>query len=307
MYCAKCGNKLQDGAKFCGKCGAKVEINEEIITSVNVNEVAKEKTKKNKISWKIVLLIIGILGIIIFVVGTRNKSKTVDEAEDNQLVEQGESNTNEIDLSSQNSQTNTVKQTEIGDVIEFGTYEQDSLLNGSEALEWIVLDEKDGKILLLSRYVIDNKPYHNCDDGVDISDITWNRCSLRNWLNEEFYSEAFDTREQKRIVEVTIENTGGFEETMMGPKTQDMIFLLSKKEVESYLKTDEEREVIPTPYAIEQGVEQKWSENCKWLLRSLGTVDTSAKAVMEDGRIGSAAAGIDEGFGIRPAMWIEAE
>ena len=25
MYCKNCGNKLNDGAKFCAKCGNKVE------------------------------------------------------------------------------------------------------------------------------------------------------------------------------------------------------------------------------------------------------------------------------------------
>ena len=40
--------------------------------------------------------------------------------------------------------------------VTFGTYEQDgNASNGAEPIEWYVLDEKDGKKLLVSKYILD--------------------------------------------------------------------------------------------------------------------------------------------------------
>ncbi len=74
MFCAKCGEKLQDGAKFCGKCGWKVEA----VTAENVAEVqenpateqaataeeAPKTGKKNKGLLLLIPLIVILLGII---------------------------------------------------------------------------------------------------------------------------------------------------------------------------------------------------------------------------------------------------
>ena len=60
----------------------------------------------------------------------------------------------------------------IGDTITFGSYEQDNNLdNGSEPIEWMVLDIQDGKAFLLSRYGLDTKPYNTVE-----MDITWEAC-----------------------------------------------------------------------------------------------------------------------------------
>ncbi len=75
MFCAKCGEKLQDGAKFCGKCGWKVEA----VAAENVAEVqetpaeaeaaatveeAPKAGKKNKGLLLLIPLIVILLGII---------------------------------------------------------------------------------------------------------------------------------------------------------------------------------------------------------------------------------------------------
>ncbi len=45
---------------------------------------------------------------------------------------------------------------EVGDVIYFGSYEQDNnLSNGKEEIEWIVLAKENRKALLISKYALD--------------------------------------------------------------------------------------------------------------------------------------------------------
>ena len=77
------------------------------------------------------------------------------------------------------------------DYVIFGAYEQDNnLKNGKEPIEWLVLDvdEDDDKVLLLSRYALENKLYHNTKEAV-----CWATCDLRAWLNSEFLNAAFSS------------------------------------------------------------------------------------------------------------------
>ena len=84
---------------------------------------------------------------------------------------------------------------EEGSIVLFGRYEQDgNLENGTEPIEWIVLGSDDNGMLLLSRYVLDCVPYKNDDER-----ISWDKCNLRNWMNNDFYNIAFADSEKKAI------------------------------------------------------------------------------------------------------------
>ena len=84
----------------------------------------------------------------------------------------------------------------VDDIVTFGNYEQDNdLSNGPEAIEWIVLDVQDGKALLLSKYGLDVKLYNT-----GWTDITWETCTLRTWLNSDFKDTAFDRTEQRALL-----------------------------------------------------------------------------------------------------------
>ena len=49
-----------------------------------------------------------------------------------------------------------------GDIVTFGRYEQDNdLSDGQEPIEWIVLDQGDNAVALISRYGLDARQYHN--------------------------------------------------------------------------------------------------------------------------------------------------
>ena len=86
---------------------------------------------------------------------------------------------------------------ERGDIVTFGSYEQDkNLNNGSEDIEWLVLGiTKDGKsMLLISRYCLDWVQFNDEKVGV-----TWEDSYVREWLNDTFLNEAFTRTEQKRM------------------------------------------------------------------------------------------------------------
>jgi uncharacterized repeat protein (TIGR02543 family) len=83
----------------------------------------------------------------------------------------------------------------------FGTYEQDNnLANGAEDIEWLVLEKKDGKALLLSKYALVTKPYNEED-----TDVTWESCTLRSWLNGEFYKAISDHEVRISNLEIKVD------------------------------------------------------------------------------------------------------
>ena len=83
----------------------------------------------------------------------------------------------------------------VGDYIRFGRYEQDNVFdNGPEEIEWLVVEAEEEYCCLVSKYILDVKPYHD-----KMEDVNWETCWLRNWLNEEFIQTAFSAEEQKLI------------------------------------------------------------------------------------------------------------
>ncbi len=110
----------------------------------------------------------------------------------------------------------------------FGSYEQDGdTSNGPEPIEWEVLDDSDGKMLLISRYILDCQPYNTKN-----TDVTWENCTLRNWLNTDFIKNAFSNVEQSHIVMANLSNPDNtYWGTAGGNDTKDRVFCLSVYEI----------------------------------------------------------------------------
>lgn len=203
------------------------------------------------------------------------------------------------------------------DTIKFGHYEQDNdTANGAEEIEWLVLAKEEDRMLVISRYVLDCQPYnivqHDSVMKMQKPDVTWETCTLRNWLNDSFYNMAFSDEEQGKIVTVTNINpdASGFDESWEGKggsNTDDKVFYLSYKEALAYFETDEARRCLPTAYAEAQGVVTKEVDDgstfsCSWVLRSPGE---SQDFVMFVTANGSLSYGIyNNPSAVRPAMWI---
>ena len=189
-----------------------------------------------------------------------------------------------------------------GEYITFGRYEQDNdASNGAEIIEWIVLDVKDDKALVISRYGLENKRYHD-----SLADITWESCDLRAWLNSTFLNEAFSVTEQSILeeVSVTAEDNPVFG-TEAGEDTKDRLFIMSANEAEQLLP-ESDRACEATSYAGSLGAYVD-SNNGKsvWWLRSPGRYSTSAARVGFDGSVNYGGYSVDIDYTcVRPAAWI---
>ena len=195
----------------------------------------------------------------------------------------------------------------------FGSYEQDNNLeNGAEPIEWQVLDIKDGKALVISKFGLDCKPYDNNKYGTD----TWETCSLRKWLNNKFFNNAFSSEEQKFVQSTELENPDNLKyETDGGNATKDKIFLFSIDEAGKYLSESSEGACVPTAYAKEQGAYSASNGNGWWWLRSPGAHQSYAARVAANGIVQEngfvscdiiVADSVSAGGGtVRPAMWVD--
>ena len=188
----------------------------------------------------------------------------------------------------------------IGDYIKFGAYEQDNnTSNGKEDIEWLVLDKQDGKVLVISKYALDCQQYNK-----SYTDVTWETCSLRKWLNNTFINNAFSTEEQALIPTVTVSaEKNPWYGTNPGNATQDKVFLLSFHEVSKYFDSNDAKKCAPTDYAIAQGAHDR--DACWWWLRSPGNSQNFAATVSSGGGVNVLGGSVDNGNdAVRPALWI---
>lgn len=205
-----------------------------------------------------------------------------------------------------------------GEHLDFGTYQ-------GEPVEWRVLDvnAEDGEVLLLSEYGLDVKPYHD----KSASGVSWEDCSLRRWLNGEFYESAFKDEEKERILLSESEGFAQYNSRVAGGKydllereTKDYVFLLSYTEVQEYFQetVDKEGELgktcQPTEYAqtVDTLDRNMNGGGCGWWLCA------GSRANAEQGRhipfVVTAYGGVDIDLGagassmryaVRPAIWVK--
>ena len=110
-----------------------------------------------------------------------------------------------------------------GDIIKFGSYEQDYPINGKDPIEWVVLDKKKNGLFVMSKYALDCLPYNT-----EHVDTTWAECTLREWLNKKFYNAAFNSVEKKMIRSASVKNEDNPNYITEGGKdTKDKVYLLS--------------------------------------------------------------------------------
>lgn len=166
-----------------------------------------------------------------------------------------------------------------------------------ETLLWEVLDYSadSQQALVLCKNIISYQRYH--DDWID---ITWEDCTLRKWLNEDFYKSAFSSSERDMIVKKTISNPDNVKwDTEGGNDTEDRIFPLSFEETDKYFTTDKNNES-----------EERVRKTCigeagHWWLRSPGNVSDSAAYVADVGYVSDFGNDVDYVYvGVCPAFWI---
>jgi hypothetical protein len=131
-------------------------------------------------------------------------------------------------------------------------------------------------------------PYHKKQ-----VDITWEKCSLRQWLNSSFF-DSLPAQVRSRVVEVVNQNPDNKEyKTSGGNQTRDKVFLLSLDEVNEDLKSAADR-------VAKFNGSSGW-----WWLRSPGDYQVNAAGVYGDGDVDDDGYRVSFGIGgVRPALFL---
>jgi len=181
----------------------------------------------------------------------------------------------------------------VGEIIQFSGY------------DWRVLDIQNNQALLLSDLVLEKRPYN-----IEHTDITWENCSLRYYLNNDFYNKLSD---KNQIVHQTIHNNNNpYNGTLGGNNTTDYIFLLSLEEIANYFGNEkydmlvlEKQGCIRDKNSNKRIARDTTGAAAWWWLRSPGYYRHLAALVGADGGViaydGAYASGVG---GVRPALWL---
>ena len=154
---------------------------------------------------------------------------------------------------------------------------------------WRVLsiDDVKKRALVIAQECIAAMPYHEPGGS-----ITWEVCTLRYWLNGEFYNSILPEGIKRRAIEVENRNPDSRWDTPGGNATPDKVFLLSADEARSYFADDSDRT------ATYQG------ENAWWWLRSPGDLADYAAIVGYGGVVNELGSLVGSSYGVRPALWL---
>lgn len=147
----------------------------------------------------------------------------------------------------------------------------------------LFLDTANERALYISEKTLPTMPYYQAG-----GDITWNDCTLRKYLSDEYYN-IIPKSCWNRIMEVINENPDNPEHgTFGGAPTKDKIFLLSIDEANEYFEDSHDRA---------DGFQYAW-----WL-RSPGHEAHCAAYITPAGNVGDAL-NVCNNSGVRPVFWL---
>lgn len=178
---------------------------------------------------------------------------------------------------------------------------------GIDPMPWLVLENKNRQVLLISYYVIDCKPYTSFYRG----HVTWSECSCRLKLHTEYIHNLFTDTEKEMIVPVFIndrDDSLSFEQTEER-QNADKLFFLSVKETEKYFRTEKDRLAPFTRVSTRTPLWTIFDQYAYWWLRSPGA-HPMEKMYVRDGVITSANSIVNgddcfDYFGLRPAVYMK--
>ena len=149
------------------------------------------------------------------------------------------------------------------DTVRFGKYLIDKKLNKYEDIEWFVLDKNDDKIILFSKYILDDMVMwdetlpEDCISGIDVENT---KCF--KWLNGDFLNKSFSESEQDKILissnnlktnHIYYDDSKDF---IYDRDVNSKVFLLNKYYIDKYF-TYKDDAIGDTRYAINQKISYK--------------------------------------------------
>ena len=170
-----------------------------------------------------------------------------------------------------------------------------------EPIKWRVIKCENGEALLLSDIVLDKQKYNK-----RLKKVTWEKSTLRKWLNKKFMNRAFSSSEQEAIRTTKVINEDNYYyKTDGGNDTLDKIYLLSLSETDEAKETEEAKEY---GFTDSYGMTIKYSNYADlddyqyWWLRTPGEKNISAAAVDMFGEAYVGGGESDMELGIRPVL-----
>lgn len=169
---------------------------------------------------------------------------------------------------------------------------------------WTVIDREDDKALVLAENVLDIRPFNEAYENT-----SWENCTMRQWLDEEFYEGSFTDDEKERILPSRIKNgkADGVHGTIPDDiyrDTFDRVFLLSADEVKYYLIGSSGIKAGATDYVRAKNVPSAIAGKYRWWGRSMG-INGSNACVVDYSWVNGYGENVNSGgIGVRPAMWI---
>ncbi|MCL1988204.1 MAG: protein phosphatase 2C domain-containing protein [Firmicutes bacterium] len=199
----------------------------------------------------------------------------------------------EVDIANVESPTEPLESAKIGEIVSFSGY------------NWQVLDIQDNQILLLSQFILEKRAYHDAKTS-----ITWENCTLRHYLNNDFYNSLID--KDKIITKNLFNYDNQWSKISGGDKTTDNIFLLSLEEVVQYFGDSgklKNRSFLLSKINDEFN-EKRISKTASgvaesWWLRSPGFEKRTAVSIMPNGKINVYGYYVSSNNGVRPALWLQ--
>lgn len=207
------------------------------------------------------------------------------------------------------SKTNEIKKVEKVSIdkktgflsVNYGKYE-------NEDVEWLIIDKNDDYALLLSKKILDCKNYNDMQ-----KEITWDKSTLRKWLNNDFVDKTFSKDEQSKFGNM---NSFGF-----GLIKGDYVSLLNIGMCEKYFGIEDSKKqniklsAKATEYAKKMGVECDTHKNTdfyecgSFFLTDNGNSLDKATWVGQYGHIyiDGQPVKLNTGDGIRPVICLKTE
>lgn len=192
--------------------------------------------------------------------------------------------------------------------VTFGRYPHKADGKETIPIEWYILQTQNNNALLISRFILDARPFH-----MEPAAVTWDACSLRRWLNDSFLSSAFSIEERNLILEKHRHaDLDGLDSTERDIELAEKVFVLNRQEAITFFHNDEDRRCFATEYALARGADcdsYVGSNNrnaCRWLLCSPGRNEADTFSVDSNGFIDSIhPISVSIISGVRPALWVK--
>lgn len=193
------------------------------------------------------------------------------------------------------SEQSAVNSASVGEVVYFGSFEQDNDPdNGAESLAWVVLEKDEDKMLLLCRDAIETLPYNS-----EFAATDWESSTLRKWLNEDFFAAAFSEADAARLLPMIDSSAANADD---GSK----VFLLSAEEAGRVLAQHPDfAPAVPSEAAQAKGAGLRKNGSVCWWLRDNGFAPSYAAYAGSDGSVNTTGVfcGMRQ-FCVRPAIWL---